>query len=85
MENGQMTSKIGGLLKDPRSKGAWVKWAGLVVIAALIIFNIGAILGFVTNVVRLALLLAGVIAAWLVVSSKSSSSWWSSSRPLSAG
>jgi hypothetical protein len=71
MENGQMTSKIGGLLKDPRSKGAWVKWAGLVVIAALIIFNIGAILGFVTNVVRLALLLAGVIAAWLVVSSKS--------------
>jgi hypothetical protein len=71
MENGQTTTGIGGLLKDPKRKGGWVKWVGLAVIIALVAFNLGAILAFVTNLVRLILLLLGIIVTWLIVSSKS--------------
>jgi hypothetical protein len=71
MENGQTTPMIGGILKDPKRKGAWVKWAGLAGIIALVAFNLSAILAFVTSLVRLILLLLGIIVGWLIVSSKS--------------
>ncbi len=71
MENGLTTSQIGGILKNPKQKGGWVKWVGLAVIIALIAFNLSAILGFVTSLVRLILLLLGIIVGWLIISSKS--------------